>query len=110
MPIHIGSGTITGQRKYADEDTSFDVTLAVANTAEDLVTPPVSKSIRRVNIVNEGPGSAHIAFDGTATISDLELAKGDSYDEADVEVVTNISFIGESGKQPRVRGIVWSNV
>ena len=109
MPIHIGSGTITGQRKYVDEDTPFDVALAVAGTAEDLVIPPVGKSIRRVNIVNEGPGTAHIAFDTTATTVDLALAKGDTYDEADIEVTTNISFIGETGKTPRVRGIVWSN-
>ena len=109
MPIHIGSGTITGQRQYADEATSFDVTLAVADTAEDAVTPPTGKTIRRVNIVNEGPGTAYVAFDGTATTTDLALAKGDSYDEADLEVVTNVSFVGETGKQPQVRGIVWSN-
>lgn len=109
MPIHLGSGTITGQRKYVDEGTPFDVTLAVAGTAEDVVTPPTGKVIRRINIVNEGPGIAYIAFDGTATTTDLALEKRDSYDEADVEIITNISFIGETGKQPRVRGVIWSN-
>ncbi len=107
MPILLGSGTVA--RQYANEGTPFDVTLAVADTAEDLVTPPTGKVIRRVNIVNEGPGTAHISFDGTATTTDLALAKGDSYSEADVEIVTNISFIGGTSKTPRVRGLIWSN-
>ena len=109
MPIHLGSGTITGQRQYADEGTPVDVTLAVAGTAEDAVTPPTGKSIRRITIVNEGPGIAYLAFDSTATTTDLALEKRDSYDEADIEVIINISFIGETGKQPRVRGVIWSN-
>lgn len=109
MPLHIGSVTITGQRQYVDEGTPFDVTLAVAGTAEDAITPPTGKTIRRITIVNEGPGIAYLSFDSTATTADLALDKRDSYDEADVEIVTNISFIGETGKQPRVRGVVWSN-
>lgn len=108
MGIILGSGTITGQRQYADEATPFDVTLAVAGTAEDAVTPPTSKVGRIVSLVNEGPGKVYISFDGTATTTDLELDKRDVYTEADISVVTNISFIGETGKLPRVRGILWS--
>lgn len=108
MGIHLASAA-TPSRPLADEATPFDVTLAVVNTAEDLVVPSVSKEGNRVTIVNEGPGKAFIAFDATATTSDLELGKRDSYEEADVSIVTNISFIGESGKKPRVRGILWSS-
>ncbi len=106
MPIHLGSGNV---RAFAEESTPFDVTLAVVDTAEDAVTPPTGKSIRRINIVNHGPGSVFVEFDGTATVASLEVEKRGSYDEADIGVATNISFIGESGKQPRVTGVVWSN-
>ena len=108
MPIHIGSTILTGQREYADEGTPFDVTLAVADTAEDLVAPPSGKVGRRITIVNTGPGKAYIAFDAEATTGDLELGKNDAYDEADIEILTKISFIGESGKQPQLKGILWS--
>ena len=109
MPIHIGSLTVTGQREYANEDTPFDVTLAVAGTAEDAVVPPATKVGRRISIVNHGPGKAYIAFDGTATATSLVIDKGDSYDEADVAIATKVSFIGEVGKTPRVSGVLWSN-
>ena len=108
MGIILGSGTIAGQREYADEATPFDVTLAVAGTAEDAVTPPTGKVGRIISLVNEGPGKAYISFDGTATLADLELGKRDVYTEEDISIVTNISFIGETGKLPQVRGILWS--
>ncbi len=106
MPIHLGSGNV---RNFAEESTLFDVTLAIADTAEDAVAPPSGKSIRRINIVNHGPGVAFIEFDGTATTASLEIEKRGSYDEGDIGVVTNISFVGETGKQPRVTGVAWSN-
>jgi hypothetical protein len=35
--------------------------------------------------------------------------EGDAYDEHDLEVSTNVSFINVSvGETPRVRGILWS--
>ena len=106
MPIHLGSG---GIRSFAEKSTMFDITLTVADTAEDAITPPAGKTIRRINIVNHGPGSAFVEFDSTATISSLEVERRGSYDEADIGVATNISFIGESGKKPRVTGVVWSS-
>ncbi len=106
MPIHLGSGTV---RTFAEESTPFDVTLAVAGTAEDAVVPPTGKSIRRVNVVNHGPGSVFIEFDGTATTTSLEVEQRGSYDEGDIGITTNISFIGETGRTPRVTGVVWSN-
>ncbi len=109
MGIILGSGSITGQRRYADEVTAFDVTLAIAGTAEDLTVPPTGKTGRIVSIVNEGPGKVFLAFDGTAALTDLALAKGDVYSEADISIVTKVSFIGDTGKTPRVRGVLWSN-
>jgi hypothetical protein len=109
MGIILGSGGITGQRQYADEADIFDVTLAVADTAEDVVTPPVGKTGRIISLVNEGPGKVFLTFDGTATTADLALDKRDMYSESDVSITTNISFVGEAGKTPRVRGVLWSN-
>ncbi len=109
MGIILGSGSITGQRQYADESAIFDVTLAVADTAEDVITPPAGKTGRIISLVNEGPGKVFITFDGTATTSDLALDRRDMYTEADISIATNISFVGEAGKTPRVRGVLWSN-
>jgi hypothetical protein len=109
MGIILGSGTISGQRQYADEATDFDLTLTVADTAEDAVTPPTGKTGRILSLINEGPGKVYLKFDGTATTSDLALDKRDMYAEVDISIATNVSFIGEAGKTPRVRGILWSN-
>jgi hypothetical protein len=94
---------------FADAPTPFDVTLAVAATAEDLVTVPGGKNGRAVSLVNEGPGEVAIAFDATAVITDLLLAEGDAYDEHNLEIGTKLSFINvTAGQTPRVRGILWS--
>ncbi len=94
---------------FADTSTPFDETLAVAATAEDLVAVPGSKKGRVLSLVNEGPGDVAIAFDATATVTDLLLLEGDAYDEHDLEIITNISFINVTvGQTPRVRGILWS--
>ncbi len=93
----------------ADTPTSFDVTLAVTATAEDLVAVPALKKGRMVSIVNEGPGAAAVAFDNTATVTDILLEVGDTYDDQGLEFVTNISFINvTSSAQPRLRGVIWS--
>lgn len=105
MPIRPGVRVIV---PLSDTSTPFDVTLTTPATAEDLVAVPANKEGRIVSLVNEGPGSVAIAFDATATITDLLLEEGDAYDERDVEIATNISFINVSGTNPRVRGILWS--
>lgn len=94
---------------FSDTPTPFDVVLAVPATAEDVVAVPGSKKGHIVSLVNEGPGAVAIAFDATATPSDLFLEEGDTYDEHDIEFVTNISFINVTpATSPRVRGIIWS--
>lgn len=93
----------------ANEATPFNVTLAVAATAEDLVSVPASKFGRAISLVNEGPGAVALAFDTTATVGDLLLEEGDAYDEHDLEISTKVSFINvTTGETPRVRGVLWS--
>ena len=95
--------------KLADTDTAFDVTLAVADTAEDFVTVPALKKGRIVSMVNEGPGTVAIKADGTAVITDLILLEGEAYSEARLAVDTAFSFINvTAASQPRVRGVLWS--
>jgi hypothetical protein len=91
-----------------DSPTPIDKTLAVVDTAEDLAAVPAQKVGRTLSIINDGPGSVFVAFDATATVADYEIKKNESYGEAGLDFVTNVSFIGDSGKKPRVRGIMWS--
>ncbi len=107
MPI-IPRANVNVDSQAADEDTAFDKTLAVANTAEPLVAVPGGKKGRTVSLVNEGPGKAFISFDSVATLADVELAEGDAYSESRLEVTTSVSFIGELGGTPRLRGVLWS--
>ena len=105
MPIFTAE---TGMRP-ADVDTAFDVTLAVAGTAEDLVTVLASKFGRIISLVNRGPGEAALAFDATATVADVKLKVGEAYAESGLEITTKVSFINVTvGKQPRVQGVLWS--
>jgi hypothetical protein len=99
----------TFTEQLADTDTPFDVTLAVAATAEDLVAVPGGKKGRIISLVNEGPGAVALKADATATTSDLLLEEGDAYSESRLEVLTNFSFINVTvGQTPRVRGVLWS--
>lgn len=101
MPAPVGTPA-------TDTPTPIDKTLAVADTAEDLAAVPSQKVGRTLSIINDGPGSAFIAFDATATVADYELKKNESYGEMGLDLATNVSFIGDSGKKPRVRGMLWS--
>ena len=106
MPITPGPVFV---EQLADTDTPFDVTLAVADTAEDLVAVPVSKKGRIISLVNEGPGAVAISADAVATTSDLLLEEGDAYSESRLEVLSEFSFINvTAASQPRVRGVLWS--
>ena len=108
MPI---TPRIKVETPVADTDTSFNVTLAVAATAQDLVLVPATKVGRAVSLVNEGPGVVALAFDATATIADFRLEEGDAYDEHDLELTTKISFINITpAALPRIRGILWSGI
>ena len=95
--------------QLADTDTPFDVTLAVAATAEDLVTVPATKLGRTISLVNEGPGDIALKADATATTSDLLIKEGEAYSETRLKVSTKLSFINVTATVlPRVRGVLWS--
>ena len=106
MPITSGATKFP----LADEDTPFDVTLALAGTAQDLVTVPVGRKGRIISLVNEGPGKVYLGFDATATITSLVLERGDQYSESLLELATKVSFVGGATNLPRVRGILWSGL
>lgn len=93
-----------------DQATPVMKTLAVANTAEDLILVPVGKKCRKFTLINNGPGTAFIEADGLATTASVPIQVGDAWVEESVEVSTKFSFIGESGKKPVVRGVIWSGV
>ena len=93
---------------FVDESVAISKTLAVVDTAEDLVLVPGGKKGRKFSLVNEGPGSAFIAVDGTATLTSTEIKFRDTWFEDGVSITTKLSFIGESGKQPAVRGVLWA--
>ena len=88
----------------------FDATLAVAGTAEDFITIPVGFRGRKISMVNEGPGIAFLKNDATAlaTAASIKVFPKDAYAEEGLNVTTKWSFIGETGKQPRIRGVVWA--
>ena len=110
MPIIPSSSININTTPMVDEPTPVNKTLAVANTAEDLVLVPVGKKCRKFTFINEGPGTAYIAADGTATTASVPIEPKDAWSEEGVEVSTKFSFIGESGKKPKVRGVIWSGV
>jgi hypothetical protein len=96
---------VTVQSTKADTDTAFDVTLAVAATAEDLVLVPALKKGRILSFINEGPGDIAISFDATATTADTLIREGEAYSEASLEISTKVSFINVTAAAlPRVRG------
>ena len=88
----------------------FDATLAVANTAQDFVTIPAGFKGKKISMVNEGPGTAFLKNDATATATatNIKVLPKDAYAEEGIAVTTRWSFIGETGKLPRIRGVVWA--
>ncbi len=93
----------------ADTDTSFDVTLAIPDTAEDFVTVPGGKKGRILSLVNEGPGDIAIKANATALVTDTLLFEGDAYSEARLDIATKFSFINVTpSASPRIRGVLWS--
>lgn len=112
MPIYPKQSVttnVTVPSMISDEETPFDVTLAVPATAEDLVLVPATKKGRSFDVVNEGPGDAAWKADGTATTADSLIKEGESHSFSGLEVATKISFINVTAAQsPRLRGVLWS--
>lgn len=110
MPIIPNSSVnlTTGEIALPDKHVPINKTLTVAGTAEDLATVPAGKKGRKFSLVNEGPGSAFIQIDGTADGDSTEVRPGDVWYEENLAIATNLSFIGEPGKKPKVRGALWA--
>ena len=108
MPIVPNASISINTDAFVDAAVPINKTLAVVNTAEDLVLVPAGKKGRKFSLVNEGPGSAFIQVDGTATLTSTEVKVKDVWYEDGVQVITKLSFIGETGKQPHVRGVLWA--
>jgi len=93
----------------ADKSTPFNVMLAVAGTAEDLVLVPVGRKGRALSLVNEGPGDIAIVEDAIATVTSTLVRDGEAYAESGLEISTKISFINVTpSATPVVRGVLWS--
>lgn len=108
MPIIPNASVSVNTDPIPTTAVTFNKTLTTADTAQDLALVPVSKFGRKYSIVNDGPGNAYIAFDATATLNDMEIAPKDAVSDDGLQFATKISFIGESGKKPHVRGILWA--
>ena len=99
--------SVSTENQNTNQSVAFDVTLAVAATAEDLVLVPATKRGRTLSIINEGPGDAAVKFDGTATATDVLLKEGDAMAQDNLALVTKVSFINVTvGAQPRLRGML----
>ena len=96
----------------ADEATPFTNTLAVTDTAEDLVLVPVTKKGRVLSLINDGPGAVVLAFDATAVVATgLLIREGEAYSDEGLEIDTKVSFINAvTGDTPVVRGVLWSGL
>ena len=108
MPIVPNASINVNTDTIVDVAVAINKTLAVANTAEDLVLVPALKFGRQFSLVNEGPGSAFIAVDGTATLTSTEVKVKDSWYDTSLKITTKLSFIGETGKLPHIRGVLWA--
>ena len=96
-------------QKFADQDTPFSVTLALAATEQQLVAVPATKKGRIISLVNDGPGTVAISFDQAATTSSLNLKVGEGYSDVGLEISTDVRFINVTAAQtPTVRGVLWS--
>mgnify|MGYP001591752073 CR=1 FL=1 len=110
MPLVPNAGININTDAFVDVAVSINKTLAVANTAEDLVLVPVGKKGRKFSVVNEGPGAAFIQVDAVATLTSVQVLPKDVWYEESVQITTKLSFIGEIGKLPHVRGVLWAGL
>lgn len=92
----------------ANDDVPFDLQLAIANTAQDMVSVPAGEVGRSFSIVNEGPGNVYIKADAVATLlNGTRIANGETYSMEGLAIATKISFLGDLGKKPKVHGVLW---
>ena len=109
MPFSGGPDLSVPQpEERADTPVPFSVTLATAGTAEDFATIPVGKKGHSIDLINLGPGSIWIVPDANATAATgIMVKRNESYSADQLGVASRWSFIGETGKTPAIRGVVW---
>lgn len=109
MPFSGGPDTsVPAPTTRATVHVAFNVTLAVAGTAQDFATIPVGKVGHNIRLVNLGPGDVCISPDATASAgSGIMVRAREEYRDEGLGVATRWSFVGEAGKTPAIRGVVW---
>lgn len=112
MPFSGGPDTsVTAPGDRADVSVPFNIILAVAAIAEDFATIPAGKRGYNISLTNLGPGNVWITHDATASSANGILVRAkESYSDEGLGVTTKWSFIGETGKLPAIRGVVWCGV
>lgn len=91
--------------KRADDYVPIDITLAVADTSEPVLTVPSGKRVRALSLLNRSLETAFVSFSGTATTGDIELRRLRQLALDNVDFAA-ISFIGDTGDTPRLTGYV----
>ena len=83
---------------------TFTTSSATAETAVDVTTS--MSECNKVSFIVES-GDAYIAFDKTATTSDMLIPANEGYFDDSVWIGTKISIIRSGGTNARIRGILW---
>lgn len=78
-----------------------------SGSAEDAVTlAGTMEEANKISFVVE-LGDAYIAFDETATSSNMLIPAGEGYSDEGIYIGTKISIIRSSSTNARIRGIIW---
>ena len=83
---------------------TFTTSSATAETAVDVTTS--MSECNKVSFIVES-GDAYIAFDKTATTSDMLIPANEGYFDDSVWFGTRISFLRVGSTNARIRGIIW---
>ena len=83
---------------------TFTTSSATAETAVDVTTS--MSECNKVSFIVES-GDAYIAFDKTATTSDMLIPANEGYFDDSVFIGSTISIIRAGGTNARIRGILW---
>ena len=83
---------------------TFTTSGASAETVVDISS--VMEECNKISFIVE-TADAYIAFDKTATSSDMLIPANEGYFDDSVFIGSTISIIRAGGTNPRIRGILW---
>ncbi len=83
---------------------TFTTSGASAETALDIGAN--FEEVNKVSLVIE-LADAYIAFDETATTSNMLIPQNEGYSDSGIYVATNLSIIRAASTNARIRGIAW---